>query len=158
MVKHFKIKLATERDAQRIAEMSRDMIESGLGWSWTPQRILDSIRDKNTNVAVAYENQTLIGFAIMEYEPEECHLVLLATAAAYRRKRVASTLLTWLEKTALTAGIGVIYLEARMNNLGARAFYRRLGYREIKVITRYYRGRESAVRIAKDLWLGQIGV
>ena len=133
--------------------MSRDLIEPGLGWSWTPQRIASCIGDKNTNVVAAYAQGNLIGFAIMTYEAEHCHLVLLATAPAHRRKRVASHLLQWLEKTALTAGIGVVYLEARTNNAGARAFYRRLGYREVNIIHRYYRGKESAVRIAKDLWL-----
>ena len=30
------IRLATSQDAALIAEMSRDYIEHGLGWSWTP--------------------------------------------------------------------------------------------------------------------------
>jgi ribosomal-protein-alanine N-acetyltransferase len=60
--------------------------------------------------------------------------------------------MTWLEKTALVAGIGVVYLEARSSNEIARAFYRGLGYHEIKVVQGYYRGVESAVRLAKDLW------
>ena len=61
-------------------------------------------------------------------------------------------LLSWLEQSALTAGIGCVYLEARLVNTAARTFYRQLGYREIRKINGYYLGREDAVQIAKDLW------
>jgi ribosomal-protein-alanine N-acetyltransferase len=60
--------------------------------------------------------------------------------------------MAWFEQTAVVAGIGVIYLEARLTNEQARAFYRKLGYKEIKIVRGYYRGVESAVRLAKDLW------
>ena len=59
----------------------------------------------------------------------------------------------WLEACALTAGIGTVYLEARLRNQEARSFYRRLGYREIALVRGYYQGREDGVRIARDLWL-----
>ena len=60
---------------------------------------------------------------------------------------------TWLERCALTAGIGTVYLEARCRNLVARAFYRKLGYQEIAIVRGYYQGMEDGVRIARDLWL-----
>jgi len=46
-----------------------------------------------------------------------------------------------------------VYLEARLTNGTARAFYARLGYREIQTLPGYYQGREACVRLAKDLWL-----
>jgi len=61
------ISLALQQDAPRIAAMSRDLIECSLGWTWTQQRILRSIRDRNTNVAVAYDAAKLVGFGIMKY-------------------------------------------------------------------------------------------
>jgi ribosomal-protein-alanine N-acetyltransferase len=38
------IRLARPSDAQAIAEMSRDLIEHGLGWRWTPSRIRAALR------------------------------------------------------------------------------------------------------------------
>jgi ribosomal-protein-alanine N-acetyltransferase len=146
------IALALPRDAAPIAAMSRDLIEVGLGWSWTQQRVLRSIDDRNTNVVVASDDGHLAGFGIMKYRDDEAHLFLLAVDPSYRRQGVGTALMTWLERTALTAGIGVIYLEARLVNIEARAFYRRLGYREATVVRGYYRGVESSVRLAKDLW------
>ena len=47
------IRFATRADALGIAEMSRDFIEHGLGWSWTRERILRSLRHRDTNAIVA---------------------------------------------------------------------------------------------------------
>jgi len=147
-----KIRLAAEQDAPRIAAMSRDLIERGLGWTWTQPRVLRSIRDKNTNVAVAFDATKLVGFGIMKYEEEEGHLLLFAVRDSHRRRGFGTALMSWFEHTALVAGIGVIHLEARLVNKAARAFYHQLGYQEIKIVRGYYRGAESGVRLAKDLW------
>jgi ribosomal-protein-alanine N-acetyltransferase len=147
------IRLATARDAIRIAEISRDHIEQGLGWRWTPARVIRSMRDPSANVVVAVEQERLVGFAIMEYQQDEAHLVLFAVEPSARRAGIGSALIRWLETSALTAGIGVIRLEARVRNVAARAFYSRLGYREVRIMRGWYRGVEDGVWIAKDLWL-----
>lgn len=152
MITDYQIGLARHADGPRIARMSRDHIEHGLGWSWTPHRVLKSVSDEHTNVAVARDGRHLIGFGIMEFGNDEGHLVLLAVQPSHRRRGVGKALVSWLEKTALTAGIGVIYLEARLNNTAAKAFYRRLGYQQFQVVPGYYRGREACTRMAKDLW------
>jgi ribosomal-protein-alanine N-acetyltransferase len=153
MISDLTIRLAIDADALRIAQMSRDEIERGLGWSWTTQRVLRSIFDIETNVVVALEAGSLAGFAIMKYHDDEAHLLLLAVQPRARRKGIGAALLRWLEQAAMTAGVGQVWLEARVGNAAARAFYRRLGYREIQVLPGYYQGREACVRIARDLWL-----
>jgi ribosomal-protein-alanine acetyltransferase len=152
MTPALQIRLARSADAPSIAAMSRDLIEVGLGWSWTEGRVLRSVIDANTNVAVAYDEDELVAFGIMKYRDEEAHLFLLAVRESHRRRGVGRALMAWLEQTATVAGIGVVYLEARSSNEAARAFYRELGYKEIKVVRGYYRGVEAAVRLAKDLW------
>ena len=147
-----RIRLALPQDAPHIAAMSRDLIEGGLGWSWTQPRVMRSIRDSNTNVAVAYDAAELAAFGIMKYRDEEGHLHLFAVRESHRRRGIGTELMSWFERTAVVAGIGVIYLEARVTNGQARAFYAKLGYKEIKIVRGYYRGVESAVRLAKDLW------
>jgi ribosomal-protein-alanine N-acetyltransferase len=146
------IRLASSHDALGIAAMSRDLIEQGLGWSWKQPRVLRSIRDRDTNVAVACDANGLTGFGIMKYKEEEAHLLLFAVLDSHRRRGIGTALMAWFERTALVAGIGVIQLEARLTNQDARAFYHRLGYTEIKIVRGYYCGVESAVRLAKDLW------
>jgi ribosomal-protein-alanine N-acetyltransferase len=152
MIAHHDIRLALPADARRVAVMSRDFIETGLGWRWTSDRILNCLHDEATNVLIAEREGELAGFAIMEYADDSAHLLLLAVQRDLRRQGIGSTLVVWLETTALTAGIAKIYLEARTRNEEARAFYRALGYREIKLIRRFYRGQEDGIRMAKDLW------
>lgn len=148
-----RIALARPSDARAIALLSREVIEGGLSWRWTPGRVLRSLADANTNVIVARAAATapLAGFAIMKYGEQEAHLLLLAVLPARRRQGVGRALLDWLETTARTAGTGVIRLETRASNAAARAFYRARGYTEIDRLRGYYEGAEDAVRMAKDL-------
>jgi ribosomal-protein-alanine N-acetyltransferase len=155
MIDHLTLRLAHRDDAAQIAAMSRDLIERGLGWSWTQRRVQRSIADAHTNVVVALDAQRLAGFGIMRYHDDEAHLLLLAVQNVDRRRGVGTALVTWLEKAALVSGAGQIYLESRQSNLQARAFYRRLGYREVQTVPGYYQGVEPGVRMAKDLWLGR---
>jgi ribosomal-protein-alanine N-acetyltransferase len=145
------LRLATRVDAATIASLSRDRIEQGLGWSWGTPRVLRSIRDHETNVVVCTDATGSAGFGIMKYQDDEAHLLLLAVRAGRVRQGVGTALVGWLERSALVAGVARINLEARAGNEGARAFYLRLGYREVQVLPGYYQGREAAVRLAKDL-------
>ena len=152
MILKHAIRLATFNDATRIGAMSRDLIEHGLGWRWTPSSIRRAIRNPSTNVAVAPGDGGIAGFAVMEYKDDEAHLILLGVDPAYRRRGIARALLAWHEAAALTAGIGAVYVEARANNAETRAFYGAVGYREIAFVRGYYHGVEDAVRLAKDLF------
>ena len=150
MIDACEIRLALSADAARIAAISRDHIEDGLGWGWTPARVARSIRDRATNVAIAEVGADLAGFGIMKYRDDDAHLLLFAVRPEYRRRGIGAGLLFWLESTATTAGIELIYLEARAKNAAARAFYAARGYRELAILPRYYHS-EDAVRIGKDL-------
>jgi ribosomal-protein-alanine N-acetyltransferase len=145
------IRLATSADAQAIADLSRDAIEHGLRWRYTPARILGAIRSRTANVAVAQAQGALLGFAIMEYGETTAHLVLLGVQSALRRRGIGKALLEWLEDAARVAGIVRIDVECRADNPGAIAFYRSRGYRVQGVVPRYYDSRIDAVRMAKSL-------
>lgn len=151
MNEHCEIRLARPVDAARIALMSRDFIEDGLGWRWTPARVAAQIRNRSTNVVVAECAQHPVGFGIMQYRELEAHLLLFGVAPGARRRGTGSRLLRWLERVARDAGIEMIFLEARATNHAAREFYRAHGYRELALMQRYYSNREDAVRIGKDL-------
>ena len=148
------LELARIRDNQRLAEMSRDLIERGLGWSWTPARIHRKILCPENIVLVARAGNELAGFAIMYVGMEEARLNLLAVDPGHRRKGIGRRLVQWLEESALVAGVSVVYLEVRANARGAQQFYRKLGYRPVQCVRGYYAGREAALRMARDLWCG----
>lgn len=148
------LKLARLRDAQRIAWMSRDLVEDGLPWSWTAPRVASHIRGDESNVLTAWVGSHLAGFAIMQFYAEHAHLNLFAVDPQYRRFGIGRKLLAWLEETARVGGIFTINLEVRADNFGGRAFYRALGYHEVRTIPGYYSGREAGIRMMRDLKIG----
>lgn len=144
-------RLARVSDAVPIANLSRDLIEYGLRWRWTPERVAASIRDPEANVLVARIDEKIAGFGIMRYGDSDAHLDLLAVAPAYRRAGIGRGLVQWLEKCALTAGTFKIELEVRAGNEAAQLFYRCLGYGTIAHLPGYYQGVEAALRMGRDL-------
>ncbi|MGH7810330.1 MAG: GNAT family N-acetyltransferase [Candidatus Binatia bacterium] len=149
------LELARPTDASAIATMSRDLIEFGLSWRWTPRRVAASIRAPEVNVLVARIHQQTAGFAIMRYGDHVAHLDLLGVGPQYRRLGVGRQLIEWLEKCALVAGIIQVVLEVRAQNEGAQLFYKRLGYRPLVQLPGYYQGVEAAVRMGRDLRASQ---
>jgi ribosomal-protein-alanine N-acetyltransferase len=145
------LELARVADAPIIATMSRALIEVGLRWSWTPQRVAREIRDRGTNVLVARADARIAAFAIMRYGETHAHLNLFAVDPRYRRRGLGRRMMEWLEASAVVAGIGEIGLEVRASNRGARRFYRALGYVEIGLLQGYYCGVEAAVGMQRSL-------
>ncbi len=144
-------RLARLRDARKIAHMSRRLIEAGLPWSWRPERVAKHIRHRDSVVLAAWDHGELAGFAIMRYAETTAHLHLLAVEREYQQLGVGRRLVQWLEASAVTAGTFLISLEVRAENLAARSFYRRLGYKEVRCLVGYYSRVENAVRMVRDL-------
>ena len=145
------IGLARATDAREIAEMSRDLIEQGLTWSWTPARVQHFISGPESSVVVARREQRIAAFAIMHFGDDVAHLNLLAVAPEHRRQGLGSQLMDWLTRTAVEAGVFRINLELRTHNDAARNFYARLGFDQLGVVQGYYQGREAALRMSRHL-------
>ena len=148
---HLTLNLAALADAEPIAVMSRELIEAGLPWSWTPERVVRNLAQPDTVVLTARDGTPLAGFAIMQFGEERAHLSLLAVRADCQRQGVGRRMLEWLAESALAAGIASIHLELREANLGARRFYLSQGYAEALRIPGYYRGVETAVRMQREI-------
>ncbi|MDX2220510.1 MAG: GNAT family N-acetyltransferase [Burkholderiales bacterium] len=149
----FILELARPADAQHLAEMSRDHIETGLGWHYRKEALRQLMADPDTNVVVARTapNSPVIGFAVMSYQGFEAHLVLLAVAPAWRRRGVATALVQWHLKAARVAGAQSLAVELRADNAPARRFYAKLDFRIIQRIDKSYGGTVAALCMVKDL-------
>jgi ribosomal-protein-alanine N-acetyltransferase len=143
--------LARSTDAREIAEMSRDLIEQGLTWAWTPARVQHFISGSESSVVVARREGRIAAFAIMHFGDEAAHLNLLAVATEHRRQGLGRQLMRWLTATALEAGVFRINLEVRTQNEAGRIFYEALGFNMLNVVQGYYQGRESSLRMTRHL-------
>ena len=123
MITNYEITLARLSDAETIASLSRDTIERGLSWSWTPQRVLRSLRDIATNTIVAREPGIVAGFAIMKYREEDAQLLLSAPSLVSPPAGRASCAARLAGVTARVCGNRVDPVEARETNIAhARIF------------------------------------
>jgi len=143
--------LARAADAREIAEMSRDLIEHGLTWSWTPARVQHFISGAESSVVVARRERHVAAFAIMHFGDDVAHLNLLAVAPEHRRQGLGRQLVSWLTATAVEAGVFRINLELRKCNDSARIFYECLGFDRLGIVQGYYQGREAALRMSRFL-------
>jgi ribosomal protein S18 acetylase RimI-like enzyme len=155
----YRFELAAPRDAQRIATLSRHLIEDGLRPTWPADRILCHIKRTDSVVLTARFRGPLTvqlaGFAIMQFGDDRAHLNLLAVDSGHQRRGLGRRLVSWLHDSALVAGTFDLGLELRANNAGARRFYEALGYKAGALIPGYYQGLEDAQRMNCDLRVGQ---
>src|SRR5512132_527475 len=142
---------ANRSDASTIAQMSRELVEAGLGWSYRRERIAELIADADSVTLVARERDRVVGFAITTFGDERAHLVLLAVRKASQRRGIARRMIHWFVETAAVAGIASIHVELRAHNVAAIALYRACGFAESLRVPGYYRGREDALRMVRVL-------
>ena len=135
--------------------MSRDLIETGLKWSWTAERVHRTLCHPEVMSVMACEGgnegDRIVGFAITQFGEEHAHLSLFAVEPAHQRMGIGRRLLDWTVETAYAAGVAVIHLETRASNHAARRFYRNRGFQENAYIPGYYGGREMALKMLREL-------
>lgn len=131
--------------------MSRELIEAGLDWRYTPRRVAALIGDPETVALVACDASGIQGFAIMQFGDEQAHLILLCVRPAQQKRGIGRRLHEWLVGSARVAGIASIQLELRADNAVALAFYRRLGFTETQLVPGYYGSRFAARRMVLQL-------
>jgi len=147
----YTLRPATYRDAAVLARLSRDLIETGLPWRYTPVRMARLIAAPELAVVVALRDGRIAGFAVMQFGDEDAHLVLLCVQPAEQRRGCGRALLEWHLKSASVAGMGSVRLELRTDNESARAFYRRFDFLQTAIMAAYYEGRYSACRMDRRL-------
>jgi ribosomal-protein-alanine N-acetyltransferase len=130
-----------------MAEMSRELIEAGLGWRYTPPRMAALIGDPETVALVACDGPFIQGFAVMHFGDMHAHLALLCVRPTQQQRGIGRRLNEWLIESARVAGIVSIRLELRADNAAALSFYRRLGFAETHLVPGYYDGRVAARRM-----------
>jgi ribosomal protein S18 acetylase RimI-like enzyme len=153
MVSHaITLRLARRTDSGAMALMSRDFVETGLGWRYSAERIGRLISDRETSAVVACDaDGTLQGFAVMQFGDEHAHLVLLCVRPRQRRRGIGRRLVDWLLESAQVAGMARVDLELRADNDAAHAFYLRLGFSETRIVPAYYASHIAARRMSRTL-------
>ncbi|MEO8305890.1 MAG: GNAT family N-acetyltransferase [Betaproteobacteria bacterium] len=142
---------ARRDDAPILAAMSRDLIETGLGWHYRPERVAKFLDDPDTVTVVGSDRRRTVAFAIAQVFDEHAHIVLLAVQPSHQQRGIGRQMIEWVVASALIAGVASVHVELRAGNRAARALYKATGFSETLRLDGYYSGRETALRMMR--WL-----
>ncbi|MBS3815032.1 MAG: ribosomal protein S18-alanine N-acetyltransferase [Hadesarchaea archaeon] len=118
-----------------------------------PRSLLEHIRELHPDgFMVAEINGEIVGYIIgvMRWGGEG-HILAVAVAPLYRRKGVGTSLMVNMMERLRREGANSIRIEARASNEGAQEFYRKLNFKERKLVPSYYSDGEAAVLMRKKL-------
>ena len=144
-------RLARRADAPTLSAMSRDLIETGLGWHYRQERVAKLLVHPETVTVVACDTERIVGFAIMGLDEERAHIVLLAVQPSHQQRGIGRRMTEWIVGTAATAGVSSVHVELRAANRPAYALYRATGFTQTLRLEGYYSGLESAIRMMRLL-------
>ena len=91
------------------------------------------------------------GYVFCAFAAGELHINKIAVEERHRRRGVASLLMDEVLAFADRADVEQIYLEVRVSNRAAQAFYTGLGFRQTGRRSRYYLDGEDALVMVRDL-------
>jgi ribosomal-protein-alanine N-acetyltransferase len=120
---------------------------------WTAGNFRDSLR-AGYSCWASFENERLIGYAVLMLAAGEAHLLNLSIAADAQRRGHGARLLGHAIRVARGYGARVLFLEVRPSNVPAQRLYAAHGFHQVGVRRGYYPakdGREDALVLSLPL-------
>ena len=143
------VRRATITDIGAITEIEME----SFGDPWDKEVLSEALVYYPTTFFVAVCDGDIAGFALGA--PEDTgealygHICNLAVSTRFRRRGIGKLLVNRLEQQFAIDLATAVQLEVRVSNAAARTFYKRLRYREMIVIDRYYANGEDAILMMK---------
>lgn len=133
---------AAKEDIGEIAEMEKEIFRD----PWTANGIYETFLQKNSFIAVAEKDGRAVGYLIMYHAADEAEIARIAVKDGYRRQGLGRGILSYALGLCAENEIRKVMLDVRENNLSARQFYLRYGFKEDGVRKDYYSNpKEDAV-------------
>jgi ribosomal-protein-alanine N-acetyltransferase len=106
---------------------------------WSPEVFNSELAlRKGRLYRAAWAGEQLAGYIGFMIVNDEAHMTTIATAPAFQRAGVATTMIVDGVRTLRTGGVRHISLEVAANNEPAQALYRRFGFAPVAVRKNYY--------------------
>lgn len=125
-------------------------------WSYELYRSELALPEDRRIYVVARRNDhkgRLVGYAGLMFALEDGHVTTVAVDPAYQRQGIGLRMFLVLVRTAIARGAKNLTLEARVNNVGAQALYRRFGFEDVGLRKGYYQetGEDALIMWANDV-------
>ncbi|WP_338100530.1 ribosomal protein S18-alanine N-acetyltransferase [Paramicrobacterium fandaimingii] len=119
---------------------------------WSSENMLREIESEHTRYLAAFDGEQLAGYAgiLAPSGSTDADIQTIAVATDHRRAGLGRELMRRLIAHAASARVKAVFLEVRADNPGAQQLYRSLGFTELGVRRRYYRGGIDALVMKLD--------
>jgi len=105
---------------------------------WPVSLFQDLIEDSRHTVLAAKVGTRLVGYLLYEHKGEIGHIANICVHVEYRRRGVASCILTSVLKRMRKEGFAASELEVRQTNMDAQLFYKKFGFITYEIIAAGY--------------------
>lgn len=113
---------------------------------WTAEMIRSELENPSCLYLAAVDGDTLAGYIGVQTVLDEGYINNVAVRPEYRRRGIASALITLLTETAQEVGLAFLTLEVRESNAAAISLYEKLGFSPVGRRKNYYeKPREDAI-------------
>lgn len=158
--KEYKIRLARITDIDEIIKINRAALPENYPYYF----FVEHLKEYEAAFYVAEVDGKVVGYIMPRIEwgfsnlkqlpslVKKGHVVSIAVLEEYRKMGIGTALLqASLKAMKEVYGAEEVYLEVRVSNTPAISLYRKLGFKEVKVLRHYYADGEDAYLMAAPL-------
>ncbi len=142
-----KVRNPTPADAKQVYEIERLSFEHPFSSNVI---FIQLFLHSDTSLVIEYEGK-VIAYAIAAKEGKRLHLLNFAVHPSYRGMGLGKLLLDRIIRLAKMKNLKEVYLEVEHDNEIAKNLYKKMGFKEVKVIKGYYPWGKDAIVMVRRL-------
>jgi len=123
------IRVATETDIDVIARISKENCIN----PWTKEQLQQELYYDFALLVCAVVKKKIVGFISCHITEPEAHLNEIAVEGAFRRKHIATQLLSYCIENSISHKCEYMTLEVRQSNTEAISLYSKFGFKELTI-------------------------
>lgn len=128
------IRWMIRRDLRKVQYIEQNSSD----YPWTEEDFLRCLRQRNCIGMVAEQGERVVGFMIYELHKNKLHILNFAVHPQWRRSGIGAQMVAKLVSKLSSHRRTRITLELRETNLPAQLFFRKLEFRAVRVLRKYY--------------------
>jgi [ribosomal protein S18]-alanine N-acetyltransferase len=133
-----RVETASKYDVESIMPVMASAFDPGFGEAWTADQCRGVLTLPGSTLAIAYDNDHLVGFALWRWVLDEAELLLIATDPDVQQSGIGTALLNQVIDCAKQSDILRLHVEVRSDN-PALSFYRTRKFEQNGIRDQYYR-------------------
>jgi len=143
-----KFRDATIKDLKEIQKIERLCFKYPYP-TYYMRALLETLAD--TAIVAEIENE-IIGYIFARVEIGNIgHIISIAVHPQWRKRGIGTALMLEAMSKLKSLGCSLVYLEVRISNYSAIKLYKKLGFRIVKRLKRYYRDGEDAYKMERKI-------